>query len=283
MIRPVCKSGVGIREAVLATLCLALTASMSDAFLIPPGTLSLAGRALIRGQNDHRCGVRTKDRQHSGFSPVRVTWAVLGLHATSSDVGSHISDQEQVIVANAALVDGVMLPALVGVKVPPPKTRAALHTATRIQSVSKGTYFLLGAEQRGHIFKVVPLSKEYAARIAADASGKAARMACGVQDAARVETLGENEVLVPAFVNGHTHLAMGALRGITGSSSFAGNVVEDLFFKLEVALEKADVRAFARMGCWESLLAGAGFCWEHYYFGDALVGAFLDTGACISR
>jgi cytosine/adenosine deaminase-related metal-dependent hydrolase len=39
---------------------------------------------------------------------------------------------------------------------------------------------------------------------------------------------------VPAFVNGHTHLAMGALRGITGSGSFDGNVVEDLFFKLEV-------------------------------------------------
>jgi len=87
-----------------------------------------------------------------------------------------------------------------------------------------------------------------------------------------------NQLLLPAMVNGHTHLAMGAFRGITDAESFKGNVVEDLFFKLEGALTEDDVRAFTRMGCWESMLAGVGAAWEHYYFGEALASAFADTG-----
>ena len=82
-------------------------------------------------------------------------------------------------------------------------------------------------------------------------------------------------LLFPTLVNSHTHLAMGALRGITDGDAFTGNVVEDLFFRLEVALEPEDVRAFVRMGCWEALLAGTGSVWEHYYFGDAIADAFM--------
>jgi len=93
-----------------------------------------------------------------------------------------------------------------------------------------------------------------------------------------VVVLQPNHLLLPAMVNGHAHLAMGAFRGITDAESFKGNVVEDLFFKLEGSLTEEDVRAFARMGCWESMLAGVGAAWEHYYFGDALASAFADTG-----
>jgi 5-methylthioadenosine/S-adenosylhomocysteine deaminase len=90
--------------------------------------------------------------------------------------------------------------------------------------------------------------------------------------------LGEEILLFPALVNAHTHLAMGALRGITDGDAFTGNVVEDLFFRLEVNLEPEDVRAFVRMGCWEAMLAGTGCVWEHYYFGEAIADAFMDTG-----
>lgn len=90
--------------------------------------------------------------------------------------------------------------------------------------------------------------------------------------------LGEEILLFPALINTHTHLAMGALRGITDGDAFAGNVVEDLFFRLEANLEPEDVRAFVRMGCWEAMLAGTGCVWEHYYFGEAIAEAMLDTG-----
>jgi len=86
-------------------------------------------------------------------------------------------------------------------------------------------------------------------------------------------------LVTPAFVNSHTHLPMAALRGVEGlASAMGGNVVEDLYFKLEASMTASDVRAFARMGCYESLLSCTGFVWEHYYFGHALAGALADTG-----
>ena len=50
--------------------------------------------------------------------------------------------------------------------------------------------------------------------------------------------------LSPAFIDAHTHLAMTAFRGLTRADDLAGNVVEDLFFRLESALAPGDVRAF---------------------------------------
>jgi cytosine/adenosine deaminase-related metal-dependent hydrolase len=92
-----------------------------------------------------------------------------------------------------------------------------------------------------------------------------------------VHELGER-VLAPAFVNAHTHLAMGALRGVATASARAGNVVTDLFFHLESGLTAEDVRAFTRMGAYECLLTGSGEVWDHYYFGDAVAAGLLDVG-----
>lgn len=85
-------------------------------------------------------------------------------------------------------------------------------------------------------------------------------------------------LLTPALVDAHTHLAMSAFRGIGGAAAMAGNVVEDLYFRLEAALQPGDVRAFARMGAWECLLSGTGTVWEHYYGGRELVEALQDVG-----
>jgi 5-methylthioadenosine/S-adenosylhomocysteine deaminase len=87
-----------------------------------------------------------------------------------------------------------------------------------------------------------------------------------------------DRLVTPAFVNGHTHLAMAAFRGIGSGTDFARNVVEDLFFRLESALEPEDVRAFTRLGAYECLLAGVGTVWDHYYGGVAVAEALLDTG-----
>lgn len=86
-----------------------------------------------------------------------------------------------------------------------------------------------------------------------------------------------DRLLAPAFVNAHTHVALVALRGGVGEA-IAGNVVEDLFYRFEAHLTPEDVRAFARMGAWESLLAGVGLVWDHYFFGEALAEGIADTG-----
>ncbi|MCO4761901.1 MAG: amidohydrolase family protein [Myxococcales bacterium] len=85
-------------------------------------------------------------------------------------------------------------------------------------------------------------------------------------------------LLTPAFVNAHTHLSMASFRGMGGAAIMRNNVIEDLYFTVETKVEDADVRAFARMGAYESLRAGVGVVWEHYYGGTELAGAFEDTG-----
>lgn len=100
-----------------------------------------------------------------------------------------------------------------------------------------------------------------------------ARLAAG----ARIDDVGARPV-TPAFVNAHTHLALAFLRGPRIAAAARGNVVEDLFFRLESRLAPGDVRAFVRMGAYESLLSGVGLVWDHYYFGEAVADGLADAG-----
>jgi 5-methylthioadenosine/S-adenosylhomocysteine deaminase len=85
-------------------------------------------------------------------------------------------------------------------------------------------------------------------------------------------------LITPAFVNPHTHLAMNFMRGRFADLTESDNAVEQLFFRIEAQLEPADVRAFTRMAAYESVLAGVGLVWDHYYFGDAVSAALADVG-----
>lgn len=98
-------------------------------------------------------------------------------------------------------------------------------------------------------------------------------------DRADVIDLG-GRLVTPAFVNAHTHIAMAIFRGIGGTQAQGGNVIEDIYFALEPRLSAEDVRAFARVGAYESLLGGVGLVWDHYYHGEAVAKALVDTGLC---
>ncbi|MFT7520023.1 MAG: cytosine/adenosine deaminase-related metal-dependent hydrolase, partial [Kiritimatiellia bacterium] len=84
-------------------------------------------------------------------------------------------------------------------------------------------------------------------------------------------------LLAPSFTNGHTHLAMSAMRGLTGSA-LGGNVIEDLFYKVEQHVTSSDVRAFARMGALDCLMSGCGAVFDHYYGGLDLALGLKDVG-----
>jgi 5-methylthioadenosine/S-adenosylhomocysteine deaminase len=86
-----------------------------------------------------------------------------------------------------------------------------------------------------------------------------------------------DHLITPALVNAHTHLALAFLRGVQ-TARVRRNLVEDLFFAYESRLTSDDIRAFSRMGAYESLLAGVGFVWDHYYGGSAVADALIDTG-----
>lgn len=85
-------------------------------------------------------------------------------------------------------------------------------------------------------------------------------------------------LITPAFVNPHTHLAMNFMRGRFEDLTASDNAVEQLFFRIESQLEPGDVRAFTRMGAYESLLAGVGLVWDHFYFGAAVAAGLEDVG-----
>ena len=87
-----------------------------------------------------------------------------------------------------------------------------------------------------------------------------------------------NSPVVPSFVNGHSHLAMAPLRGMTSALNRQGNVVSDIFFAVESHMTSEDVRAFTRIGAWESITCGVGEVWDHFYFGEAIANGLADVG-----
>lgn len=87
-----------------------------------------------------------------------------------------------------------------------------------------------------------------------------------------------DRLLAPAFVDAHTHLALGMARGLGAEAAARGHLVEDLFFRLERALAPGDVRAFATVGAVEALLGGSGLVADHYYAADEVLAACRDVG-----
>ncbi len=133
---------------------------------------------------------------------------------------------------------------------------------------------------RGNLRSVTPASLEIVGSqiVAVDAMDAASfeRLRSQELPAGRtVHDLGDH-LITPAFVNAHTHLALSFLRG--AQVALQGNLVENLFFRYEQLLNEGDVRAFTRMGAYESLLHGVGLVWDHYYHGRAVVDALLETG-----
>lgn len=92
-----------------------------------------------------------------------------------------------------------------------------------------------------------------------------------------VDDLGA-QVLTPAFIDAHLHLALVALRGEDIEGRNGGNVVEDIFYGFESNLTAEDVRAFVTVGAHEALLHGTGLVWDHYFFGETLADALADAG-----
>jgi cytosine/adenosine deaminase-related metal-dependent hydrolase len=92
--------------------------------------------------------------------------------------------------------------------------------------------------------------------------------------------LSSRYVVVPALINSHTHLALSSLRGVGGLASLGGNVVEDLYFRVERHMTADDVHAFTRIGAYEALLTGTGLVWDHYYCARAVAAALDEVGLC---
>lgn len=103
--------------------------------------------------------------------------------------------------------------------------------------------------------------------------------ALAAEHGAELDDYGDR-LISPAFVNAHTHLALVFARALDPGASTAGNTVEELFFRVEGRLTSDDVRALATMGAYESLFAGVGMVWDHYYFASSVAEALREVGLC---
>lgn len=89
-----------------------------------------------------------------------------------------------------------------------------------------------------------------------------------------------DKLVSPGFINSHTHVAMSVFRYLDSASFAKGNMIGDFFFHVESLLTKEDIRAFSRLGAYENLSNGNTLVWDHYYHGDGVAEAMLETGLC---
>ncbi|MEL6869738.1 MAG: amidohydrolase family protein [Pseudomonadota bacterium] len=89
---------------------------------------------------------------------------------------------------------------------------------------------------------------------------------------------GEQRILMPGLVNGHTHAAMTLLRGVADDLELMTWLTEYIF-PAEVSVVDAQfVRVGTELACYEMIRGGITTFVDMYYFGDAVAETVVDCG-----
>ncbi len=89
---------------------------------------------------------------------------------------------------------------------------------------------------------------------------------------------GENKVLMPGLINGHTHAAMSILRGIADDLSLK-DWLYNYVFPAEVRfVDEEFVRIGTTLACWEFIRGGTTTFVDMYYFPDSVAAAVEKCG-----
>lgn len=94
-----------------------------------------------------------------------------------------------------------------------------------------------------------------------------------------IETLGgDNRVVLPGLINGHSHAAMTLLRGIADDLALMEWLTKYIF-PAEVEFVDAEfVRVGTELACWEMIRGGTTTFVDMYYFPDAVASAVEECG-----
>lgn len=92
-----------------------------------------------------------------------------------------------------------------------------------------------------------------------------------------VYSCSKGRLLVPGFVNAHTHLPMYLLRGYAENMTLM-DWLKQRIFPFEAQLNGDDVYAATMLSCAEMLRFGTVSCSDMYYFGESLGRAFAESG-----
>ena len=93
------------------------------------------------------------------------------------------------------------------------------------------------------------------------------------------ETLaGEERVVMPGLINGHTHAAMSLLRGIADDLALEDWLMGYIFPTEVRFVDENFVRIGTELACWEMIRGGTTTFVDMYYFPDAVAQAVQDCG-----
>jgi len=94
-----------------------------------------------------------------------------------------------------------------------------------------------------------------------------------------VEVLsGDNRVVMPGLINGHTHAAMTLLRGVADDLALM-DWLENYIFPAEVAFVDPEfVRIGTELACWEFIRGGTTTIVDMYYFPDTIADVIASCG-----
>jgi 5-methylthioadenosine/S-adenosylhomocysteine deaminase len=89
---------------------------------------------------------------------------------------------------------------------------------------------------------------------------------------------GEDRILMPGLVNGHSHMAMTLLRGLADDLDLM-TWLNDFIFPAEVGfVDEAFVRTGTDLACWEMLAGGTTTVVDMYYFPNTVAESLEDCG-----
>ncbi len=83
---------------------------------------------------------------------------------------------------------------------------------------------------------------------------------------------GEGYLILPGFVNSHTHVAMSKLRGL-GEDLPTEEWLNDVIWPAELEWNSKEIRRWALLGMAEALANGSTTINDHYFFADEIAKA----------
>ncbi len=96
--------------------------------------------------------------------------------------------------------------------------------------------------------------------------------------AAAERIAGDNRVVMPGLINGHTHAAMSLLRGIADDYALM-DWLNNYIFPAEVAFVDAEfVRIGTELACWEMIRGGTTMFVDMYYYPDTIAAVVESCG-----
>jgi len=108
------------------------------------------------------------------------------------------------------------------------------------------------------------------------AIGSASEISSGYQSAKTLQ--GENRVVMPGLINGHSHAAMTLLRGVAEDMALV-EWLNNYIFPAEVEFVDADfVRIGTELACWEMIRGGTTTFVDMYYFPDVIASVVESCG-----